>query len=405
MTGSRFSREYPNVSRIIGKNENLKYAKPGFKRSSEQSFYIFPNQLCTVRLSGNMGQNGPLKLLESLYLFTITKINACKKAVYNIRFPETELVQHVKEHAVVDFFERKRKDSGILVKQCNSSKALTSGSNASPSFLFGKRRETFDVYLRFLFGIVVPKPLSAFETPPNYRDTKYQVVEPYIVSQVLERIFELVLTFEDPVQTSIHYKIATLILIAWNNRCIPKEGVRLEYFLSFFIRSLGIYVNACIKEAKENSQVDSKPIDVETDKPVDQEQVQAGARVPAMTKAGLKEHMASLRQMWCQEFSAGLAEDLLCEDRQRALRRFGREKGLKQYEIDNILNASSASLKEKGLALMDAWQHGRCGSIVRSGKELQQEHFEETLKALSRRGRNSHKDRESKAPSPPDGGL
>eukprot|EP00058_Branchiostoma_floridae_P012096 XP_002597584.1 hypothetical protein BRAFLDRAFT_82310 [Branchiostoma floridae] len=103
-----------------------------------------------------------------------------------------------------------------------------------------------------------------------------------------------------------------------------------------------------------------------------------------MTKAGLKKHMASLRQMWCQEYSAGLAEELLREDRQRALRRFGKEQGLKQYEIDNILNRSSASLQKKGYRLMEDWQHGRGGSIVRRGKQLEEEQLIETMKALKR---------------------
>ncbi|XP_066278675.1 uncharacterized protein [Branchiostoma lanceolatum] len=301
-------------------------------------------------------------------------------------FREGENKAHLKAHSMDDFREGKNKASQIIGK---GGKRFSSGSN---------KWESLSVSLGFRFGNVVCKLLFPFfETLADGRNTENQVMEPGIILQILEHIFELIVYLEELIQSYdpeiAHSKIAAFILRGWNNGHIPNVGVTLKYFLEFFIQSFGVFVRICIKFTKENSQGDSKPTDEETDEPIDKCEQQT--RSPAMTKAGLKEHMASLRQMWCQEFSAGLAEDLLSEDRQRALRRFGKELGLKQFEIDNVLNRSSASLKEKGRALMEDWQQGRGGSIVRRGKQLEQEHFNETLEAL-KRCKNSRGDREAK---------
>ncbi|CAH1258943.1 Hypp2112 [Branchiostoma lanceolatum] len=390
MTRIRDENKYSSFAFIIdhnGKERRFDVMSTSPKKFSQKQFpYIFSeieqaNLWKCISTLLNVSLN-----VASVVSFPIKDV---KKAVYN-RFSPLDPLRHLKILSMVDFnvfcfTEGKIKDSQVIAKHRNGPKRLTLKS--SPL----KALENPRVMLGFSFGQTIPKPLHSFRSLSDCRPTVKQVCNILVLLcnkvKAMRSIFEVIKRKTS--DSDVHSEIATNILVGWNDGCIPKVGESLEYFLALFVQSL--YVSVFVKATQQNNITDSKPTE-EHDKPIDKQQ--ARARVPAMTKAGVKEHMASLRQMWCQEFSAGLAEDLLREDRQRALRRFGKELGLKQFEIDNVLNRSSASLKEKGRALMEDWQRGRCGSIVRQGKQLEEEHFVETLEAL-KRCKNSRGDREA----------
>ncbi|XP_078585695.1 uncharacterized protein LOC144867524 [Branchiostoma floridae x Branchiostoma japonicum] len=378
MTRIRDEKKYSILSLIMDKN-GKEHAKAIRLCFYEQSPYFLPG----------IEQNGLLKIIYMLLnappavdmvLCPMKKVVAsCKKAMYNIRFSPLKLLQRFKMYPIDGFTEEKSKDSRVIGKPTSGLKRLTLKS--SPLYEW----EISSASLGFLCGETVPKPLLSFGTPIDYcRPSVKQVMELCSKVKALRCIFDLIK--ESDLEPHVHSEIASHILSGWNDGCIPKVKDTPNHFLDVFIQSLSAYVDACIKVTQQSS--DSIP--TEEDTPVDKQK----AQVPAMTKTGLKKHMASLRQMWCQEYSAGLAEDLLREDRQRALRRFGKEQGLKQHEIDNILNRSSASLQEKAYRLMEDWQHGRGGSIVRRGKQLEEEQFIETIEAL-KRDRNPREDKDT----------